>query len=231
MQSHHLAVAALAEQRQANLRQQADQARLARSHRLARGLVTHSPLALAAGAPPSQPLAAEAPQAGITVRLITGQQLKTELDAGQPIKLVMTAGPWQVRAKHIPGTLELASPKQALRELRPEDLIVVYAIDDRLQSSAVAREALTAHGYRDVRRYAGGLRDWETAGYPVEGHSLATVARRRWPHGHSPHGRELQGGCPHCDQGWSGAGWPTTDTSLAGPQPGPAMVNPIHYQV
>jgi rhodanese-related sulfurtransferase len=143
------------------------------------------------------------------MRLITRQQLKAELEAGQPIKLVMTAGPWQVRAKHIPGTLKLLAPKDALGALRPDDQIVVYAIDDRLQSSAVAWEALTAHGYRDVRRYAGGLKDWEAADYPVEGQSVATPTGRRWPRGHSPHGRELQGGCPHCDQGWSGSGWPT----------------------
>jgi rhodanese-related sulfurtransferase len=99
------------------------------------------------------------------MRLITRQQLKAELDAGQPIKLVMTAGPWQVRAKHIPGTLKLLTPKDALGALRPEDRIVVYTIDDRLQSSAAAWEALTAHGYRNVRRYAGGLNDWEAAGH------------------------------------------------------------------
>jgi rhodanese-related sulfurtransferase len=108
------------------------------------------------------------------MRLITGQQLKAELDAGQPLKLVMTAGPWQVRVKHIPGTLKLITPKNALRELRPDDPIVVYTVDDHLQSSTVAWEALTAHGYRNVRRYAGGLRDWEAAGYPVQGHSMAT---------------------------------------------------------
>jgi hypothetical protein len=81
------------------------------------------------------------------MRLITHQQLKAELDAGQPIKLVMTAGPWQVRAKHIPGTLKLLTPKDALGALRPEDPIVVYTIDDRLHSRAAAWEALTAHGY------------------------------------------------------------------------------------
>jgi rhodanese-related sulfurtransferase len=120
------------------------------------------------------------------MRLITRQQLKAELEAGQPVKLVMTAGPWQVRAKHIPGTLKLLTPKDALGALRPEDRIVVYTIDDRLHSSAAAWEALTAHGYCNVRRYAGGLNDWEAAGYPVEGQSVATPTGRRWRHGHSP---------------------------------------------
>jgi hypothetical protein len=57
--------------------------------------------------------------------------------------------------------------------------------------------------------YPGGLADWEAAGYhPVEGDSVGAGADRRWPGGHSPQGRELQGGCPHCDNGWSGYGWP-----------------------
>ena len=105
---------------------------------------------------------------------------------GQPIKLVMTAGPWQVRAKHIPGTLKLLTPKDALGVLRPEDRIVAYAMDDHLQSSAAAWEALTAQGYRNVRRYAGGLNDWEAAGYPVDGQSVGTPTGRHWPHRHSP---------------------------------------------
>src|SRR6266540_392062 len=62
--------------------------------------------------------------------------------------------------------------------------------------------------YRNVRCYTGGLADWEDAGYPVEGTSVGSTAVHRWPHGHSPRGLELDGGCPHCDNGWSGYGWP-----------------------
>jgi rhodanese-related sulfurtransferase len=166
----------------------------------------------------------------MAMRLVTREQLKAELDAGEPVKLVMTAGAWQVRAKHIPGTLKLLTPELALRELRPDDRIVVYTVNQDLVSSEVAWEKLTAHGYRDVRRYVGGLQDWEAAGYAVEGEHIAAQAARRWPGGHSPRGHELHGACPHCDQGWSGAGWPAPpgiDRPRA-PAPQAAMTNGEH---
>ena len=142
------------------------------------------------------------------MELITREQLKAMLDGGQDVKLVMAAGPWEFRAGHIPGSLGFPSPTAALRELRRDDEIVLYAADHRRSGRAAAYDALRAHGYRNVRCYAGGLADWQDAGYPVEGDAAAPAAGRPWPHGHSPLGRELHGACPHGDNGWSGYGWP-----------------------
>ena len=36
-------------------------------------------------------------------------------------------------------------------------------------ASSTAYSILTAQGYTNVRRYAGGLLDWEKAGFPLEG--------------------------------------------------------------
>jgi rhodanese-related sulfurtransferase len=36
-------------------------------------------------------------------------------------------------------------------------------------ASVAAYKVLTENGYGNVRRYAGGLEDWEAAGYPLEG--------------------------------------------------------------
>ena len=86
----------------------------------------------------------------------------------------------------------------------------------------------------DVRCYEGGLADWERAGYPVEGTSVGLAVRRRWPHGHSPEGLELEGGCPHCDNGWSGYGWPpaeSADRACLGDQPAMAGVQPERQAV
>jgi rhodanese-related sulfurtransferase len=148
------------------------------------------------------------------MKTITRQQLKVKLDTGEDIKLVMTVGGWTFRARHIPGSLGFPSPSCALRELRHDDEIIVYSTDQHRQDSAAAFDALKAHGYRNVSRYTGGLADWEDAGYAVEGESVGST--HRWPHGHSPRGRELDGGCPHCDNGWSGYGWPPAGTADQG---------------
>jgi rhodanese-related sulfurtransferase len=146
------------------------------------------------------------------MQTITRQQLKTKLDAGEAIKLVMTVGGWTFRARHIPGSLSFPSPSCALRELRREDEIILYSANQHRHDIVAAFNALKAHGYRNVCCYPGGLDDWEEAGYPVEGNSVGSTGQR-WPHGHSPRGLELKGGCPHCDNGWSGYGWPQAGTA------------------
>ena len=153
------------------------------------------------------------------MKTITRPQLKAKLDAGADIKLVMTVGGWTYRARHIPGSIGYPSPSWALRELRRGDEIILYSTDHYRQDTAIAFDALKAHGYRNVCCYLGGLADWEDAGYPVEGEGVGSTAQRP-PHGHSPHGRELGGGCPHCDNGWSGYGWPPPPTTDHGRRDG-----------
>ena len=147
---------------------------------------------------------------------ISRQELKARLDANQDIKLVMTVGGWTFRTRHIPGSLSFPSPGRALQTLRCDDEIILYSVGNGRQDTRAAFDALTAHGYRNVRCYEGGLADWEDADYPVEGTSVGSAAPRRWPHGHSPDGLELEGGCPHCDNGWSGYGWPPAETADGG---------------
>ena len=152
---------------------------------------------------------------------ISRQQLKAELDAGRDVKLVMTVGGWTFRAKHIPGSLSFPSPRHALQALGCEDEIVLYSTGHGRQDTRAAADALVAHGYRNVRCYVGGLADWEDAGYPVEGTSVGPAAADRRPHGHRPDGLELEGGCPHCDNGWSGYGWPPAEAGDRGCPDGP----------
>ena len=151
------------------------------------------------------------------MQLITTEELKAILDANDDIRLVMAVGPWEFRARHIPGSLGFPSPRTALAALGRDDQIIPYANNRHRINTTAAAHALAAHGYRNVRAYPGGLADWEAAGYPVEGNTVAAGTDRRRPHGHSPHGRELQGGCPHCDNGWSGYGWPPPPATTAVP--------------
>ena len=160
------------------------------------------------------------------MRLITRAELKATLDANDDSKLVMVVGPWEFRARHIPGSLGFPSPRSALAALDRDDQIILYANNHHRVNTTAAAAALTAHGYRNVRSYLGGLADWEAAGYPVEGDSVGAGTDHRWPGGHSPQGRELQGGCPHCDNGWSGYGWPPAPATTASPPSRQELADP-----
>lgn len=108
-----------------------------------------------------------------SMQLISRDELKQKLERNDQFKLVMALGDWQYRAKHIPGSLHFLTPREALAELSQNDEIVVYCSGYDCSASASAYEYLVHHGYTHVRRYAGGIPDWEEAGYPLEGEMVA----------------------------------------------------------
>jgi rhodanese-related sulfurtransferase len=100
---------------------------------------------------------------------ITTEELKASLDANDDLKLLMVVGPWEFRARHIPGSVGYPSPRAALRELARDDQIILYAHNHYRSNTSAAAAALAAHGYRNIRTDPGGLADWEAAGYPRRG--------------------------------------------------------------
>jgi rhodanese-related sulfurtransferase len=104
--------------------------------------------------------------------LIDTQELKAKLDRGDGFKVVMTLGEWEYRTTHIPGSMRISTVQEALEALDPEDEIVLYDSGPPCPASRLAFRLLKDHGYERVRRYAGGLEAWATAGYPLEGESV-----------------------------------------------------------
>jgi rhodanese-related sulfurtransferase len=112
---------------------------------------------------------------GITMKLICREELKEKLDKGEDVKLVFVLGEWQYRAKHIPGSLNLYTLEEALKLFDQDDEIVVYCSNEACHASFVAYHFLLHHGFKNVRRYVGGLQEWEDAGYPLEGEMAAAA--------------------------------------------------------
>jgi rhodanese-related sulfurtransferase len=107
------------------------------------------------------------------VRTISREELRARLDRGDPLKLIMALNRWAFDAKHIPGSLHFDSPDELYAAVRPDDDVVVYCSNvDCLSSVALYRD-LVRRGYENVRRYSGGLLDWEDAGLPLEGDFVA----------------------------------------------------------
>ena len=103
------------------------------------------------------------------IRTIGRDELKAKLDRGGHFKLIMALSRWAFDAKHIPGSLHFDTPDELYATVSPDDEVVVYCSNvDCLSSVAVYRD-LVRRGYGNVRRYAGGLLDWEDAGLPLEG--------------------------------------------------------------
>jgi rhodanese-related sulfurtransferase len=103
------------------------------------------------------------------IRTIGREELRAKLDRGDPVRLIMALNRWAFDAKHIPGSLHFDKPEDLYAAVAPEDEVIVYCSHvDCLSSVALYRD-LVRRGYRNVRRYSGGLLDWEDAGLPLEG--------------------------------------------------------------
>ena len=114
---------------------------------------------------------------GIEPILTIGRgELKAKLDRGEGVRLVMALNRWAYDAKHIPGSLHFDTPDALYAALRPDDEIIVYCSQNDCLSSVAVYRDLIARGYQNVRRYSGGLMDWEDAGLPLEGTFVARAA-------------------------------------------------------
>jgi rhodanese-related sulfurtransferase len=103
------------------------------------------------------------------IRTIGRAELRAKLERGDDFRLIMALNRWAFDAKHIPGSLHFDTPEELYASIAPDDEVVVYCSNvDCLASVALYRD-LVRRGYRDVRRYAGGLLEWEDAGFPLEG--------------------------------------------------------------
>ena len=100
---------------------------------------------------------------------ISREELKQKLDSGEPVKLIMALNSWAFDAKHIPGSLHFDTPEDLYAAVDPDEEVVVYCSNVDCLASVALYWALIDRGYNRVRRYAGGLIDWEDAGLPLEG--------------------------------------------------------------
>jgi rhodanese-related sulfurtransferase len=100
---------------------------------------------------------------------ITREELKKKLDGGEVFRLINCLDEWQFRAKRIPGSSLFESLKDALDTLDPKEEVVVYCSNSGCTASVLVYQQLSEHGFLNLKHYAGGIADWEDAGYPLEG--------------------------------------------------------------
>ena len=106
------------------------------------------------------------------MKIISREDLKAKLDRGDDIKLIMALDRHAYERMHIPGSLNFHDMKEAMQHVTPDDEIVVYCSNPMCPASINAYMVLRSHGYDNLYRYAGGLLDWQEAGYPLEGRDV-----------------------------------------------------------
>ena len=97
---------------------------------------------------------------------INREELKKKLDGGEHFKLVNCLDEWMFRAKRIPGSILFG--KMALNALDPKEEVIVYCSNSGCTASVMVYQQLVENCFQNVWHYAGGIADWEDAGYPLE---------------------------------------------------------------
>jgi rhodanese-related sulfurtransferase len=98
------------------------------------------------------------------MRHISAKELKRKLDSKEKVRLVFVLEKELFDLKHIPGSEQ----RDDFDGLERDEEIIVYCTGGPCTASKVAYERLEAKGFSNIKRYAGGLMEWEDLGYPME---------------------------------------------------------------
>jgi len=103
--------------------------------------------------------------------LISRDALKAAIDAGTVTVVDALGGDYYAK-QHLPGAVALAPgdvDAMASAVLPDRDAtIVTYCTGPSCPNSGQVATRLTALGYANVRKYAGGIEDWTSAALPTE---------------------------------------------------------------
>ena len=109
----------------------------------------------------------------MTAEAVTREQLREQLESGDPVVLIDALSPLSYATSHLPGAINIAPEwvdARAPRLIPDLDAdLVVYCSSAMCDSSSVVVNRLRELGYRRDRHYVDGKRDWQAAGLPLEG--------------------------------------------------------------
>ena len=105
--------------------------------------------------------------------LITAEELRRKLDAGDDFVLVDALAPMVYAHSHLPGAINLppaaVEPTRVARRIPDRDTeIVVYCSSPDCDDSVLTAQRLQKLGYTNVRHYPGGKDEWRERGFSLE---------------------------------------------------------------
>jgi len=105
------------------------------------------------------------------VRAIGLDHLKRMMESGEKFALLDVRSRNDYDKEHIKGARPLPLDEienRAHAMLKPDEDIIVYCDSFVCSASTSAAKLLTRAGFKNVRDYKGGLREWKQAGLPTE---------------------------------------------------------------
>jgi rhodanese-related sulfurtransferase len=107
------------------------------------------------------------------VSSISRDELAAKIEHGDEFVLIDALAPMSFAHSHLPGAINLppewVDERGAHRIPALDTEVVVYCASSTCDSSIIVANRLVELGYRNVRHFVEGKRDWVEAGLPLEG--------------------------------------------------------------
>lgn len=103
---------------------------------------------------------------------IDAATLKQKLDSNEKLHLVEVLAEKEFKRLHIPGAEHIQFGQiagEAKKRFQKEDEIIVYCADPECSASPTAAKKLSDIGFTNVFDFVGGKKEWQEAGFPMEG--------------------------------------------------------------
>jgi len=112
------------------------------------------------------------------MKILTAPQVKRKIENNPHVKLIMTLGPKAYAKSHIPNSINVWNIEAANQRFSKDSEIIVYCTDRLCMASYSAYYQLEQAGYQNIWRFAGGLVEWNEAGYPLSDASDSFMENR-----------------------------------------------------
>ncbi len=101
---------------------------------------------------------------------ISAEELKKKMERGEDILVIDVLSEESYRNRHLPGALNIPYKEIARRkdEIDADKEVIVYCNDKECTASPIAAKKLVKLGFKNVKDFEGGLKEWEEAGYDFE---------------------------------------------------------------
>lgn len=110
---------------------------------------------------------------------INSKQLKKLMDGGADVTVLNVLGRAAFEQEHISGSINIPVDEieaEALGLLNKEETIVVHCANNACTASETAGEKLQKMGFKDVKRFKGGIEEWKQSGFSIEGQAYRKAA-------------------------------------------------------
>jgi len=113
------------------------------------------------------------------VPVISSEEVKQKLDAGEDIVILDTRSREDYKTKHIKGSLSMPQDEIYVRysDLPQDKEIIVLCYTTGCQSSTQVAQVLLELGFSNVKDMKTGISGWEAQGFPLEGEYIASATQ------------------------------------------------------